>query len=388
MRKLALVALSMLLVLSACAPSFQNQQEVVQEKGDSKKKAIIPKYKISDQYYQTILPFEPSQSRGMVVDNINTRYDINEFEMGLMRVAQKSFDPSKYLFQEGQYLKANTVRLWLNRKMTKEQLAGEGLTEEENIGLNPLDDGKGDIDERNKKSPLYLAHVLEQDYLVKDSNGTVSLGGVVIGLALNSIHYYQKELYGANYEVTIGKSELESEGKKIAEEVVKRLRKINGLADVPITIALFEQASKSAIIPGSFFSYAEVSKGSTNIGTWEPINEKHYLFPSGNATKDHREDDAAFQKFKQDIETYFPNFNGVIGKGFYVDDQLSELNISIPIQFYGKTEGVGFTQYVTGLVMKHFPKYVTVSVSITSVNGPESLIVRKANQDEPVVHIY
>ena len=103
---------------------------------------------------------------------------------------------------------------------------------------------------------------------------------------------------------------------------------------------------------------------------------------------DHRDDVTAFLNFKQDVEEYFPNYNGVIGRAFYIGDQLQDLNITIPIQFYGKTEGIGFTQYVTGLVMEHFPKYLSVSVSVTSVDGPEALIVRKANETEPFVHIY
>ena len=55
---------------------------------------------------------------------------------------------------------------------------------------------QGDIAERNEKSPIYLAHILEHDYLIKGDNEKVSLGGVVIGLALNSVHYYQKVQYG------------------------------------------------------------------------------------------------------------------------------------------------------------------------------------------------
>ena len=58
-------------------------------------------------------------------------------------------------------------------------------------------------------------------------------------------------------------------------------------------------------------------------------------------------------------------------------DQLQDLNIDIPIQFYGKTEAIGFTQYVTGLVMEHFPDYISVEVNISSVNGPEALIVKE-----------
>jgi protein involved in sex pheromone biosynthesis len=385
-----MVLLSLFLLLSGCAPNFKKQEEVVQEKQDSKEKekAIIPKYKISDQYYRTILPFQPSKARGMVVYNLNTRNDISEFETGLMRLAQQSFNPDQYLFQEGQTLDSETVNLWLNRKFTSTQLKQEGLKEEENIGLNPLDDGKGDPKDRNSRNPIYLAHILEHNYLVKTEEDTVQLGGVVIGLALNSIHYYQTEQYGATYEKKIPRADMEKEGKKIAAEVVRRLRNKSGLKDIPIMVALFEQESKASVVPGKFFTYTVVGKGNSNIDKWEKVDEKYYLFPSSVATDDHRDDVTAFLNFKQDVEEYFPNFTGVIGKAFYEGDQLQDLTISIPIQFYGRAEAIGFTQYVTGLVMEHFPDYISVQVDISSVSGAEALIVRKAGQQEPFVHIY
>lgn len=388
MRKISMAALSLMLLLSGCAPSFQKEEGVVQTKEKSKEKAIIPKYKISDKYYQTILPFEPGEARGLVVNNLNTRFDINEFETGLMRIAQNTFDPDKYVFREGQELKRDKVKLWLNRKFTPQQLAEEKLKEEENIGLNPLDDGKGDIKDRNNKNPIYLAHILEHDYLIKGDNNTVSLGGVVIGLALNSVHYYQTEAFGDTFEKKIPKDEMEREGKKIAQEVVKRLRGMKEFNGIPIMVALFEQQSASSVVPGNFFAYTNVGKDSSNIDGWETVSEKYVLFPSTEATEKHRDDATAFLNFKQDVEEYFPNFNGVIGRAFYVGDQFQELNVSIPIQFFGKAEAIGFTQYVTGLVMEHFPDYLSVQVSITSVNGPEALIVRKAQQKEPFVHIY
>ncbi|MBA4538249.1 CamS family sex pheromone protein [Bacillus aquiflavi] len=388
MKKLLMVAISVLLLFTGCAPNFKKQEEVIQEKDDTKEKAIVPRFKLGEKYYRTILPFKPSEARGLVINNLNTRYDIQEFEIGLMRVAQNTFDPEKYLFQEGQYLDRKTVRLWLNRKYTPEQLERNGMKEEDNIGLNPLDDEVGDIAERYKKNPIYLSHILEHNYLTKDEDGKVKLDGVVIGLALNSVYYYQKEAFGATHEQEIPFKDIEQEGKKIAEEVVQRLRKMEGLENVPITIALFKQENKSSVVPGNFFAYTNVANNKSTIDKWESVNEKYYLFPSAQAEKDHQDDLTFFLNFKQDVESYFPNFNGVIGKAFYLGDQLQELSISIPIQFYGKAEAVGFTQYVTGLVMEHFPSYISVEVSITSVNGPEALIVRKAEQDEPFVHIY
>lgn len=402
MRKLSIVALSLVLLLTACAPNFQKQQEVVQKKDDAtKEKAIIPKYKISDKYYRTIMPFEPGEARGMVVNNLNTRYDITEFETGLMRIAQNSFSTDQYVFKEGQYLDGDTVSAWLAREMTPAQVKAkeeelrvkqENKNKDvtvENLGLNPIDTGTGDIKTRNEKNPIYLAHILEHDYLVQSGKeGTYQLGGIAIGLALNSIHYYRTEEFGAVYEKNITRSELEAEGKKIAKQVLSRLRNIEELKNIPITIGLFEQESRSSVVPGNFFAFTEVSQGSNDIGNWKEVKEEYILFPSDKAEKEHRDDLTFFENFKQDVEAYFPNYNGVIGKGFYLDGQLQELNIEIPIQFYGKAEAIGFTQYVTGLVMEHFPNYVSVQVSVSSVLGQEALIVKKPEQDEPFVHIY
>ncbi|MFS0889850.1 CamS family sex pheromone protein [Peribacillus frigoritolerans] len=388
MRKHSILGMILILLLAGCAPSFEDKQEVVQDSKDKKETAIIPKYKISEEYYQTILPFEPSKARGLVVSNLNTRYDIEEFENGLMRLAQTQFDPEDYLFQEGQMLDSSKISSWLNRKYTDSQLKEKKMKASENLGLNPVDPGKGDIDKRNEENPIYLAHILEHNYLVKTKDNSVSLGGVVIGLALNSVHYYQKEAFGATYEKKIDSKKLKQEGEKIAAEVLKRLRKMDKLKNVPITIALFEQNEKSSVVPGNFISYTNIDKNSNNIGKWTNLDEEYFLFPSAAAEKKYRDDVNTFTNFKEDVEEYFPNFNGVIGRAFYMDDQLQSLNIDIPIQFYGNSEAIGFTQYVAGLIMERFPNYIAVQVSITSVNGPEALIVREANQDEPTVHIY
>jgi protein involved in sex pheromone biosynthesis len=387
MKKIAVLLSALVLILSACAPKFEQEEEIVQEADDKQQKAIIPKYNISDSYYRTILPFKPGEARGLVVENLNTRLDVEEFESGLMRLAQERFSPEEYLFQEGQYLEKKTIKSWLMRKLTKEQLKAEKMTESENVGLNPVISDEGTNEERNTKSPIYLAHIMEHDYLVKNDDEKVRLGGVVLGLAMNSVHYYETE-QGYPREVEIKQEVIEREGKRIAEEVLSRVRKIKGLKEVPITIALFKQQPATSIIPGHFFAVTHVDQGSSSIDDWEEVNEQYYLFPSDEAEKNHRDDMMKFLNFKSDIDEFFPNYTGVIGTAFYRDDQLQQLTINIPMQFYGKAEVIGFTQYVTGLVMEHFPDYINVNVYISSVSGPESLIIRNANDDKPFVHIY
>src|SRR5699024_7985045 len=98
-----------------------------------------------------------------------------------------------------------------------------------------------------------------------------------------------------------------------------------------------------------------------------------------------------YQKVKtlgEKIEDYFPNYVGVSGDGFYIDEDLTRMTLEIPIEFYGKGEVIGFTQYTYKQLKEIFPNHYDIEVSITSRDGPESLIYRKAGAEDPKVHIY
>jgi protein involved in sex pheromone biosynthesis len=388
------MVLTSFFVLTACAPNFGEQEEIVQETEDeSKEQAIIPKYNISDSYYKMILPFKPGEARGLVSEQLNTRLDIDEFETGLMRVAQDTFSPDKYLYQEGQYLTGEVIQGWLNRKLTGTKLkaaqekAKKAKKEYNEVGLNPaLPEDGGSLEELHSENPIYLSHILEHNYLIREDD-TVELGGVVIGLAMNSVHYFQQE-DGYAREKQISTSELLAKGKEYAQQVINRVRNTKGMEKVPIVIAIYEQEEKSSIVPGNFVTKTVVKAGSNSLGKWEGIDEDYYFFPSDEATTDYRDDAQMFNRFKLDVEEYFPNYTGVIGKAFYKNGELNYLDIEIPMQFYGKAEVIAFTQFITGKVMEYFPDYITLEVNIMSTTGQEALIMKEPNQEEPTVHIY
>lgn len=156
MKKWYPLIISMVL-LAGCTPGFGSDNKVVQKSNNKKETSVVSSYQISDQYYKNIYPYKTSKSRGLVVSNLNTSYDIEEFETGLMRVAQRNYPPDDYLFQEGQYLTSDTITKWLNRKYTANQLKKKGLKEQDNVGLNPVNDGKGSAKQQNEKNPIYLA---------------------------------------------------------------------------------------------------------------------------------------------------------------------------------------------------------------------------------------
>ncbi|MBE1556026.1 CamS family sex pheromone protein [Sporosarcina limicola] len=373
-RLFVIPGLSVVLLLGGCLPSFGTEkEEFIQENEESIEETVmIPDIQLKDEYYRILQPFKKSASRGLVIPNIYTKYDMKEAEEGLLRLSVPNFAPKTHLFQEGQYIDKEMTGAWLSRSSVNK------------AGLNPPIK-KGMTDEQIvAKAPLYLAHIVEQNYLVKTDKNKVQLSGISIGLALNSIYYTKS---GQKAEIS-GKV-IEQQGMKMAEEIVSRLRKQEGLGEVPIVVGLFKQASRNSIVPGTYFATAVAGKGQVALTGWKEVNEKYVVFPasSDTDTDNYRDINTKFNNFKQDIDQYFPSFVNVIGTGFYKEDNLKSLKIEVPIQFFGTSEIIGFTQYMTSRVLKYFPDIHT-EVSITSVNGPEALIVNEAKSNDPYVHIY
>lgn len=63
-----------------------------------------------------------------------------------------------------------------------------------NLGLNPALPNSGSTKSKNENSPIYLASMLEHNYLIRKDKNSLQLGGVVIGLALNSVYYYRENI--------------------------------------------------------------------------------------------------------------------------------------------------------------------------------------------------
>ncbi|QDP39250.1 CamS family sex pheromone protein [Radiobacillus deserti] len=382
MRKKLILMLIGLLLLTSCAPSFDNSEEDVVKKNQgetNQETAIIPSYSLSDENYRVLLPYKLGKARGVIVNQLFNRLDIDELEEGLKRHSKDAFDPDKYYFQEGQYLTEDIVYDWLSSSNPKE---------EGNQGLNPpLSENA--TKEEHQENPRYLSHILEQNYLLKTSEDRIVLGGVSVALAMKSVYQFQTEIGGPYYYEKISKKEMLSKGQEIAQKIVERMRQMDGLSKVPIMVSLYREEAADSLVPGNFVAKTVVSEGSSSIGDWEEINEKHVLFPSDEASENYKEDANNLTIFEEDVAKYFPNYTSVIGKGFYVNDELQRLTIEIPIQFNGKAEVIGFTQYVYGLVVEGFQPHYDLEINITSGdNRQESLITREAGEEEPQVHIY
>lgn len=373
-----------LLTMTACQTpwSGNKDQKIVKNapKG-SENVTVIPQE--NDKEYRTIHSDNPSPTRGYIQYGVDNRVDIDEMEMGLMRLSKDSFNPDKYYFQSGDYIDPTDIEHLLGRK-----------SKDNPDGLNPpLGKGK-DLGEQAADKPKVLSYILEQDYLTQSGNNSYKLGGVSLAISVNSVYtdslYNKKDGKTYTADVTLDKSKAMEAGKTYARKVLERVRNIKGLNNVPIFVSLYIESAPGSYIPGHFYAKAFVDAGKYGIGKWDTVQEQYVLFPSSTATSAYRGDSDAFSKFKDDVEKYFPNSIGVIGKGFYQNKELAELTVNINIRFFDKTEVVSFANYVSALLQSQFPfsQRLPVQVYINSVDQPEAVIVKKPDMDTPFVHVY
>lgn len=327
---------------------------------------------LSNDYYSAIITdgaYQTSLNRGITL-GLNSNVNLKAFETGLMDLSQGHFSTDSYFFQEGQYVDNATTSKWLGR-----------VSEENPTGLNPEDNGKLEPDERN---PIYLDSLLEQDYMVQKGDG-FELGGISIGLAMNSVDYYTKKEYGSKYETKISQEELLAEGKKMADKIVQQLRETEGVGDIPIVIGIFEQSTEDNLAGGTYISQAVSENGSTSFQDWKSINQKKVIFPTSGEESNEL---SSFQNFKAEIEKFFPNLSGVTAEALYTDDQIVNMKISVSTQFYGESEIIAFTQHVAEKAASFLVPNVPIEITIDSINGTEAFLAREAGETKFYTHIF
>lgn len=366
MKRILLLLIILSLIASGCGNFLQEDIIEPEEEGETEI-SIIPSHSLEENQYKILLPYRTSAARGAITNQITNRVDIDELEEGLRRHSTTVFSPEKYVFEEGQYLTTEKIFDLID-------------------SLNPEIKDTSDIKE-HEKNPRVFSHILEQNFLEQKDN-RVDLVGISIGISLKSVYRFQTEIGGPHYYEDIPESEMVAEGEKIAQTILNEIRDIEGLETVPVMIALFREAEQSSPVPGNFIQKTVVNDGDTEIGKWEKINEEYILFPSNKAKDKFATDYQKVKAFSEKIDEYFPNYVGVVGTGFYVEGDLVKLSIEVPIEFYGKGEVVGFTQYAYGIVQEIFKNHYDIEVSVFSSEGAETLIYRDSGEEEPNVHIF
>ncbi len=389
----------MVFVLAACGPDVQEVSDETTEEDENitrvptaEREETVTNSNDEQDYYQTVIPYEISPSRGLTSSNMVSSYNIEAFEKGLFDISKNVFPTDDYVFREGQIFTEDMVRGFLGREYTREEIeemSDDELTENNafsNLGLNPSTEGLTDPERIAEEAPLYLSHILEQNYLTEDEEGNTTLDGITIGLAMNSTHYYQREEYGTTYSKSLDADEVERQGQLMANEILERLRANEQYSDQTITFAIFVQSTNTSITPGNFISYAVAEGGENELSSFTEVDEEYVMFPSSEGREVNEQVNSDYQLFNRNLSSYFDNFTTSIGYGRFIDGSLESLTIEIPVQYTSQGEIIGLTQYVEGLMGEHFSGS-RVEVSIEDKNETYSLITKDEN-DQVSTHVY
>ena len=379
-----------LLLLAACDGA--NEAEISEQMGESTLENEVSNVQVeeqddtltssSEEFYRSVVPYELSPARGLSSTNLVSSYNVEEFEKGLFSISQNVFPTNEYIFREGQIISEEMVRGYLSRQYTSEEL--EEMDESEllgsdafsNLGLNPSTNGETDPEVIAEEAPLYLSHILEQNYLKEDAEGNLSFDGITIGLAMNSIYYYQTEQYGQTQERALDLETVEEKGEEMAAEILTRIRANDQYVDKEIVFAIFIQSGDTDIVPGNFVSQAVVAPGENTIESFSDIDVQNILLPSGEAAEISEEVNSEYQNFNKDLSSYFDSFTTSVGRGKFRDGTLDSLTVEIPIEYNSRGEMIGMSQFVRDLVDDHFTG-TDVEVEIKDKSQVYSVITRK-----------
>lgn len=385
MKKVSCLLIASAIILSACSNTSVDVENA-EMKDTDRNLASVRKENVADtltdssgeEFYRSVIPYELSMSRGLTSSNMVSSYNMEDFEEGLFEISKEVYPTDQYVFREGQIMTEEMTRAYLRRQYTKEEI--DAMDEDElvesgafsNLGLNPSHNGEEDPETIAKNSPLYLSHILEQNYLTVNENGDTEFEGITFGLAMNSEHLYQKEQYGTTYSEDIDLDQAKKEGEQMAREILDRLRANSEYIDKTVVFAIYIQSKDTDIIPGNFVSYAVIEPGDNEISKFIEVDEKNILLPTNNESVP--EDlKANYNAFNRDLSSYFNSFTTSIGRGRLKEGKLDKLNIEIPIEYESRGEMIGLSQFAQSLVEKYFQN-TNVEVKVQDKNNVYSII--------------
>lgn len=365
----------LLFFLSAC--NLSNEESTNPENQDETNENIqnnpnvVTRNQLGAEFYRPALDengrYQISNNRGITL-SLNSGINISLFEKDLMRLSQEDFPTDNHFIQEGQNLPENSVKSWIARE-----------SEDNPEGLNPPDSGEG-----NDRVPRYLNSILEFDFFTESDNG-LQLAGMSIGLALNTVDYYQAEQFGPTLAQEIPSEEVLNQGQSMANELLAQIRQIEGLENIPIMIGLYEQSAQDDLAGGVYIAQGSSANGSTTIDNWNMLNEERMIFPLEGSDS---AEGNAFANFQSEVESFFPNISGITGRAHYIDNSLTTLSINIMTQFYGEGEMVAYTQYLKQSATTYLPGDLDIEIIVESPGNVEAFLKKDRTDSEYFSYVF
>lgn len=371
---LCLLMLSFALCLSGC-----NGKE------DEEENEITVVEALNEGDYRIATTFAYSDARQTHIQFNRSGYDVDAVGEGLLRYSKEYFDPDKYYLQEGQILTRNTLQAGLVYG-DKEGLLGSkstsnpyGLNPEEGMSL-PAEDGVSITAKAGSGGTIPVIDVFEVNFVTELSEDA-EIKGISLAIVLNP---NVVDAQGKTH--IISDTNLKTYGEEAGRNLVAYLKKQPGISSkTPILVALFKAESSDESLPGTFIS---VGYGKGNVNSFTDVNESWIIFPGSVAESADSALLAEFNSVKEKIYDFLPNNTEIIGKGFFVDNRIQKLLISIHMQAKTYTEKLGVTQYTYELLSQFTNTDMEISVQIKGDDETYAMIKREKGSSKCEVITY
>mgnify|MGYP003297412363 CR=1 FL=1 len=205
---------------------------------------------------------------------------------------------------------------------------------------------------------------------MNDLKKDAEIKGIALAIVLNP-----HVLDAAGKEHVISDKNLKKYGEEAGRNLVAYIKKQPGIsARIPIMVSLFKAESIDDSLPGTYIANGY---GIGKIDKFKDVNEKWFIFPSTAAGNADSTLLAQFNGIKTELYDFLPNNTEIIGKGFFVDDRITKLQISVIMQAKTYVEKLGVTQYTKELLSQFNNTDMEITVRIEVDGETFAMITRE-----------
>ena len=359
--------LSILLVATLALAACQNDQADSTESAGSASQTSsnseeqqTKTSQLSTEYYSSYISdgtYQINSGAGITTE-ASSQANSENFERGLYDLAKNIFSTEDYSIQEGQVIGEDKTIAFLKAQ-----------SDENPEGLNPSGATSETLD---GFEPYYLNSIMEYDFLDQEGN----VAGISIGLAMNYSSTFNSESETQEFEIT--SEERINQGKQMAEAIVSNIRQDEAYSDTPIHVAIFENEESGDLGGGTYTTDAVSSSGNT-FGDWSTYNQDFVVYGVDDAPNE--EDTVAFTRFRDQIQSFYPQLSGLSGVGYYQDNEQQNINIVINSQFDGYSEIIALSQQAISTASSVFNNNIEIQIQVVTADGVRALLTRNKDSD-------
>ncbi|KAF3298986.1 hypothetical protein FPV25_02955 [Carnobacterium sp. PL17GRE32] len=357
--------LSILLVATLALAACQNDQADSTESAGSASQSSSSSEEqqtsqLSTEYYSSYISdgtYQTNSASGITA-GASSQANAENLERGLYDLAKNIFSTEDYSLQEGQVIGEDQTLAYLTAQSDKNP-----------DGLNPSGYASTTME---GFEPRYLNTLMEYDFVDQDGN----IAGISIGLGMNYSDTFTSD--SDSEEVEITSEERIEHGKQMAETIVADIRENEAYADIPIHVAIFEN-EESGDLGGGTFSTDAVSSSGNSFGDWSTYNQDFVVYDVDDAPNE--EDTVSFTRFRDQIQSFYPQLSGLSGVGYYQDNELQNVNIVINSQFDGYSEVIALSQQAISTASSVFNNNIEIQIQVVTADGVRALLTRNKDSD-------